>query len=445
MGLPPGTSLPAPLQLAAWVGSPLRFLEHCVRSFGRVFTLRIAGMGDLVLVATPDAIREVFTGDPDVLHAGQANQLLGPFVGSASLLLLDGAQHRRERKLLMPPFHGERMQAYTEAMREATEASIAAWPMRAAFPIHKRMQDITLAVIVRTVFGIHDAREASAIAAMLAELLDAATASPLRLLPVLLGIDLFKWAPWARASRLKVQVDDALLAEIRRRRAAPPDPADPSVLSMLIDARDESGAPMTDQELHDELLTLLAAGHETTATSLAWAFDLLLEHPAALGRLRAELDEVVGRRAITAADVPRLPYLEAVVRETLRLHPVIPMVARKTQAPFTVAGYDLPVGTYVCPSIVLAHRNPAIYPEPNAFRPERFLGAKVDPYAWLPFGGGARRCLGIAFALYEMKVVLGTVAQRARLSRHGGPARVKRRGITLAPSSGRPVVLEARG
>ncbi|MCC6995797.1 MAG: cytochrome P450 [Deltaproteobacteria bacterium] len=444
MGLPPGSRLPKVVQTAAWVGQPLWLLERTLREFGPIFSLSLAGMGDMVLVATPEAVRQVFTGDPAVLHAGQANELLRSFVGSRSILLLDGPAHARERKLLMPPFHGERMTAYAEAMREATEASLARWPLHKHFPIQRRMQDITLAVIVRTVFGISDPRGATEIADLLATYIDAATDSPWRMLPAILRIDPNKLLPWAPLARLKRRVDDALLGEIRRRRAHPV-ADDSSVLGMLIDARDEDGQPMTEEELHDELITLLVAGHETTATSLSWAFDLLLEHPAVLARVRAELEAQVGRRAITAADLARLPYLDATIREVLRIHPVVPMVARKTQAPFEVAGFDLPVGTYVCPSIRLTHMNPDVYPEPTAFRPERFLGTKIDPYAWLPFGGGARRCLGMAFALFEMKLVLGTVVQRARLHRHGPRATIKRRGVTLSPSRGRPVVLEARG
>jgi cytochrome P450 len=290
------------------------------------------------------------------------------------------------------------------------------------------MQAITLDVILQTVFGLSSVDRHADLRGTLVELLEIAT-NPWLLFPGILGLDPFK-VPWLRLTRLKRAVDDALYQIIAERRRQPAGGTD--VLSMMLDARDEQGGAMTDVELRDELVTLLLAGHETTATSLAWTFDRLLAHPPVLARLRAEV--AAGRDE----------YVDAVIRETLRVRPILPLVGRVTAKPFQLGRWSLPIGTRVAPSIFLAGQRPDAYPDPARFLPERWLGVKPDPYTWLPFGGGIRRCIGMAFAQLEMRIVLQTIASRMDMHLVGGPARVVRRGITLAPAGGTRVVLDAR-
>ncbi len=421
--------MPAPLQTARWIARPLPYLEECRRRFGDVFTLHWMGAGTVVMVCAPELVKKVFTADPDVLQAGEGNSLLEPMLGKHSLLLLDGAEHLRERRLLLPAFHGERMQTYADQMRAITEASLERWPVGEPFALHPFMQGITLDVILRTVFGIDDAARFDQLRARIVELLDT-TSTPLAILPALLRLDLFRLAPWLKRSKLKHELDALIFDEIARRRQRASGGSD--VLSMMIAARDEDGRAMTDVELRDELVTLLLAGHETTATSLAWAFERLLAMPETLAALRADL--AAGRD----------DHVDAVIKETLRVRPILPIVARFVREPFELAGYTIPPGVRITPCIYLVHRRADLYPDPEAFRPERWLGVKPDPYTWLPFGGGLRRCLGMAFAMFEMRIVLQTVIPRVRLRLADGPARVVRRAITLAPSHGTRVVLDER-
>ena len=408
---------------------PLRLLAECQRRYGDVFTWRAPGAERFVIVGDPELIKQVLTADSDTLLAGEGNAtLLEPMLGKHSLLTLDGAEHLRQRRLLLPAFHGERMHAFATVMREITETSLDTWPMHREFALHPMMQSITLDVILRTVFGLSSIERHDRLRATLVEPLEIAT-NPWLLFPGILGVDPFK-IPWLRLTKLKRAVDDALygiIAERRRQSAAGTD-----VLSMMLDARDEQGRAMTDVELRDELVTLLLAGHETTATSLAWTFDRLLMHPEVLDRLRAEL--AAGRDE----------YVDAVIRETLRVRPIVPLVGRVVARPFQLGPWSLPIGTRVAPSIYLAGRRPDAYPDPERFLPERWLGVKPDPYTWLPFGGGIRRCIGMAFAQLEMRIVLQTIVPRAQLRLVDGPARVVRRGITLAPAGGTRVMLAAR-
>jgi len=437
--LPPGPRLPSIVQFLHMGFRPTAFLEECARRWGDPFTLHIPARPPLVMFSDPEAIREIFTGDPEVLHAGEANSILGPIVGEYSLLLLDGARHLRQRRLMLPPFHGERMQAYGRTMREITDRSIDAWPVGRPFPIHDRMQAITLDVILRTVFGL-DEGEALA---RLRERLRRLTAFVSGALGVLLLMpwlqrDLGPLTPGGRFARLAREIDDILFAEIARRRAEGVAGRD-DILSMLIAARDEGGQPMSDQELRDEMVTLLLAGHETTATSLAWAFHRLLGRPDVLGKLREE----VGEGPVEPEEIGRLEYLDAMVKETARLNPVIVNVGRRLQAPMRIGGHDLPAGVVASPCIYLTHRRPDLWPDPARFEPERFIGARPSPYAFFPFGGGVRRCIGAAFAAYEMKIVLAEVLARVEL--HAAPGytvRTVRRTVTLAPSGGMPVVVD---
>ncbi len=440
MTLPPGPPEGAPLQLLRWLRTPFAFLESCRARYGETFTMRIPGAPPFVVVTNPEHVREVFAAHGDDLHAGEVAGPLAPFLGARSVILLDGPEHMRMRKLLMPPFHGERMQAYGRDMVEATHRAIDAWPVGAAFPIHQPMQRITLEVILKTVFGLDGD---DGVGTVLEDVMKVATWPPL-LIPAVQR-DLGPWSPWGRYLRKAEAADQRLLAHIRRRRAEGT-AGRTDILSLLVDARDEAGEALTEEDLRDQLVTLLVAGHETTATSLAWATHLLLGDARARGRLLAEvLDAQRSAGGLTPERVAKLEYLDAVIREALRLRPVIPLVGRVLQRPMRLAGLDLPAGVAVTPSVYLTQRDPAVWDEPAAFKPERFLAKKPSPQEWFPFGGGIRRCIGMAFALYEMKMVLATVVSRADLRAAPGPAVVPvRRAITLAPSRGVPVVLASR-
>jgi len=416
-----------------WIARPIAFLERCNRRYGEMFAVRFP-VGTIVFISDPEVIKEIFTGDPDVLHAGEGNATpLEPIMGKNSVLLLDGAEHMRQRKLMLPSFHGERMQRYGELMREIAEREIGTWPVGKPFALRPRTQAITLEIIMRTVFGIEDAARLAQLRDRLGRLLDISmhsTAMARIVIPALrrsVGRGM-----WRRFVALRDDVDAVLYDEIARRREAEDTAERDDVLSVLLQARDEDGTPLTDLELRDELMTLLVAGHETTATALAWAFELLLRHPVELARLQQEVDS--GRSD---------DYLDAVIKETLRLRPVLPGVVRKLTKPLTLGGYDLPAGVRAAPNIYLTHRRADVYPEPERFRPERFLERPADTYSWIPFGGGVRRCLGAAFALYELKVVIPAILQTVTLRAVGdAPETIRRRAITFVPSRDAMVVVE---
>jgi len=433
--LPPGPRQPSLVQLVHFTRRPLEWLEDCGRRFGDPFTLRLPGHGAFVMVAAPELIKEIFTGDDDVLHAGKANAILEPLVGKHSVILLDGARHLRERRLLSPPMRGERMHAYAGLIADIAAAEVARMPRDRPFAMHAHMQAITLDVILRAVFGFDEGARMDALRRLIVEVLDPPPAL-LALLPAKY-VD-FPLSPFRTFLRRRATLDRALREVLRERRAGP-ERAGTDILSLLLGVRDEDGQPMTDDELCDELITMLAAGHETTATALSWAFACILEHPEVEARLR---DEIAS--AADPTGLGGLEYLDAVVKETLRVRPIVPDVVRQLQRPMRFAGFDLPAGVHLTPCIHLAHRRAEVYPEPERFRPERFIGVKPDPYAWLPFGGGIRRCLGMAFALYEMKIVLGVVVARLRLRlARPGTVRVVRRTVTLAPEAGTRVQIVA--
>jgi hypothetical protein len=435
--LPPGPSMSRGRQELAWIARPEWLMERAQRECGDLFTLRLP-FGHIVAVADPAAIKEIFTGDPAVLRAGAGNQPLEPVVGPESLLLLDGARHLRRRRLVLPPFHGERLQGYAADMAELAADDLGRWPLGTPFALEPHMRAITLAVIIRVVFGIEDGERAAALRALIPRLLPDGGLSSLVLLPALRR-DLGPRSPWRRFLDARTAVDRLLFDEIAARRDDPGLADRTDVLSLLLQARDEDGAPLSDRELRDELMTLLLAGHETTATALAWAFELLHRHPAAHERAVAEA------RASSAGDGGPAPWLDAVAAETLRLKPPLPLAVRRLAAPVTLLGHELPAGTRVGPCIYLTHRRADLYPEPTAFRPERFLGQGPETYAWLPFGGGIRRCVGAAFAQLELREVLRTVLARADLRpADGRPERTRRRAIVLTPARGARSVLVSR-
>jgi len=427
--LPPSPPLPRVAQTAIWTRQARRLLYACQDRYGDMFALRIAYEGTWVMLADPEAIKQVFTGDPKVFHAGEGNQILAPVLGKNSVLVLDEKPHMSQRKLLLPPFHGARMQGYEQTMGEIAEREIATWPTGTPYQLRPRMQAITLEIILQTVFGVRGGERMGELRAALREFLDLTT-NPQILLPLLLlgPTRVRRFPPFRRRVE---RVDELIYREIAERRAAEDVAQRDDVLSMLIAARHEDGSPMRDEEMRDELLTLLVAGHETTATSLSWAIERLARNPDKLERLRAEVLE--GREE----------YLTATIQETLRLRPVISIVLRKLTEAVEIGGYELPAGISVAPCVYLVHRNPEVYPEPQRFRPERFLERPPGTYTWIPFGGGVRRCLGASFAQFEMAVVLKELVKRRQIRpANPKPERVFRRAITETPRHNAEVVLD---
>lgn len=437
MPLPAGPSAPPAIQMLRWIRSPFPLMDECHARFGDAFTMHLPGMPAVVIVADPLAVKEVFGMGPDEGHAGKANFLLEPVVGEHSLLLLDGAEHLRQRKMILPAFHGERMHAYGRTMLDVANASIDDWPLGEVFPVHRPMQAITLQIILRTVFGVEEGPRFAELADALKGMLDA-TANPILLFPFMQR-DLGPLSPWGRFRRQARRASDILRSEIRRgREKAGPRRLD--VLAMMLDARDDEGRPLSEDEVHDELVTLLVAGHETTATALAWTLRWLLPDRSLVGRLNEELASAAG----DPMRVAKLSLLDATVKEALRLQPVIPMVGRVLQEPTKIGGLDLPAGVVVAPSIYLVHRRPSLYPEPERFRPERFLDLKPAAWEWLPFGGGIRKCVGAAFAMYEMKMVLAAMLPRVEMRLATDRVRNVRRAITITPEGGLPVIVTAK-
>jgi len=406
-----------PLQTLGWIARPGPFLERCRDRHGDAFTLRIANEGTWVMLSDPAAVKQVFTGDPELLHAGEANAILRPVLGPSSVLLLDDGAHLAQRKLLLPPFHGARMKAYGALMEQVAEAEIATWPAGQVVAARAAMQRITLEIVIRAVFGVGAGAERERLRAALETLLRWITQpAQVALLTVLGAGNVHRLPEYRRVMR---EFDAVILDGIARRRTADDLAERDDILSMLMLATHEDGSPMTDAELRDELVTLLIAGHETTATALAWALERLARHPDAWARLRSG-DE---------------PYLDAVIKETLRLRPVLPIVLRRVKAPMEIGGWQLPAGVSVAPCIYLMHRRADVYPDPRAFRPERFLERPAGTYTWIPFGGGIRRCLGASFAQFEMAAVLRVLARRCERLEPDAlvPERVTRRSITLVP------------
>lgn len=427
-GAPPGPRLPRHLLGAQWLLREHRVLERCHRRYGEVFSLKMWPIGLLVVVCDPTEIKRIFTGDPEVLQAGEGNAVAEPVAGPESVLMLDGKRHLHTRKLMLPSFHGERIRVYGELIDEITEEEIHQWPVKTSFSIHPSMQAITLQVILRAVFGIDDAVRRAELQRLIPKLIN----SPALLWPMLQR-DLGPRSPWRRFLALREEVDAILYEEIGRKRCDPNLAEREDVLSMLLMARDQEGEALSEAELRDQLVTLLLAGHETTATALAWTFERLLRNPEVLVNLRDALVE--GDES----------YLDCVVKEGLRSRPIIPYAMRRLTAPMEIGGFRVPAGTFLGSSTILTHSRPDLYPHPEAFRPERFQDSGADTYTWIPFGGGVRRCLGASFATFEMKVILRRVLDRCDLvAPDRTPERPVRRFVTYAPSKGARVMLEQR-
>jgi cytochrome P450 len=422
--LPPGPRRPAIVQLIAFWTRPASSLERLRDRYGKRFTAQLPFQPPAVLLSDPDEIKEVFTAPPDVLHPGEGARILEPIIGRHSVILLDEQEHLEQRKLMLPAFHGERMQRLTGLMTELAEAELERWPRGRPIELHSRLQRLTLEIILRAVFGLEEGSQLEHLRDLLTEVLEFSE-NPLSVMPALERY-LGWFPPVKRFQTLIRQVDQAVYEVIEQRRDEAIDRDD--VLSMLLQARHDDGSPMSAHELRDELMTALVAGHETTASQLAWAFELLARTPEVAQRLQDD------------------EYLTATIYEIQRLKPVLPNTEpRLTKRPVTIGGVSYPAGVSLIPSGFLVHRDPELYPEPHAFRPERFLGASPGTYTWIPFGGGRRRCLGASFALQEMKIVLRTVLGRCSLAAATDrPEPTGRRSITFSPAEGARVVLSDR-
>ena len=432
MPLPPEPNSSPLAQTLRWAFRPLPFMRECREKLGDSFSVRFLGFErPMVLISDPAAIKALYMERSHGLPPGR-DIILKPILGARSLLLQEGAEHLARRKLMLPPFHGERMRSYESSVEEIVDAEVGSWPLDREFPIHARMQAVTLEVILRVVFGVSSGPRLERLRGMLGDVLQE-TASPRAQIVGLATRRLGGRGPWARFKGQLRAVDELLYAEIAEHRSKPGLAERDDILSMLMLAEFEDGGRMSDTELRDQLMTLLLAGHETTATALAWAFDLLLRHPEALRRLRDSL-------AAGEDD-----YLRATISESLRLRPVLPLAGRRLAKELVSDGLVLPPGADVTPAIWLTHTRADVYPEPFAFKPERFLDDGPDTYAWIPFGGGIRRCIGASFAEFEMRIVLREVLTRCELRKASPkPERTGRRNITLSPQNGVPVVIDNR-
>lgn len=447
---PPRLRLPPAVQMAWFTLHPTSFYEACRRMLGDTFTVQFVGYPPWIALTEPNDIKSVFTGKPEDLFAGPANAILKPVLREHSLLLLDAPAHPPERKRMNPAFHGERMMAYGGTMAALTDAALAQWPTGRRFRLHPRLQALTLDVIWQTVFGLAGVGDGAKLRAKIEDFL-AAVSSPAALVfihsngAVRVSERARKrpWLPIGRIFRLLDELDALLFAEFARRRRDGVSGRD-DILSQFLALQDEAGKDLTDAWLRDEMMTLLLAGHETTATALAWLFYHLASNPEAAARVTAEID-AAGGDAITPDAAAKLPYLEAAIKESMRLTPVITWVGRRLERPMRIGRWDLPAGAMVLPNIYLTHRREDLWPAPLRYRPERFLDQPAGPNVFFPFGGGARRCIGMAFANYEMKVVAARVLSRYAFTLPAGyKGRPVRRTITLTPEQGLPVTMTPR-
>jgi cytochrome P450 len=440
--LPAGPNSPSWLQLLRFAGDPLRLLDECHRRYGDAFTLNVAGNGQFVMLCDPEAVREVFRGDPEVLHSGEANELFTATVGRNSVLVLDEAPHARQRRVLVPPLKGERMRAFFDAMRLETLQAVREWPLEAPFPVLPTMRRITMRVILRTAMGLAPGPEMDRFDRKMETFLSNGRQRYALVLMTIIPIQRFSGSRWVPLFRQLSDLDDDLYTFIAARRRGERPPSGENVLDDLLAATHEDGSRLDDQEVRDALITILIAGHDTTALALAWALADILPRPEVVDRLADELKQVAGGGPPDARHLPDLEYLDATIRESLRRSPVVPFVVRKTMQPFATGGREYPAGVVLCPCSYLIHRREDLYPEPERFRPERFLERKFGPHEWFPFGGGNRVCLGMPFALYEMKVLLATLFSQVRLARPpGARSRARRVGIVLGPDDGARVVV----
>lgn len=430
MKLPDGPQTPRVLRLIQWITRPTELLDTSQKRYGDCFTVWGNNNVPIVYISHPEAIQKVFTAPLNHLEDNGGGRIMQVLLGDNSVILLEGDRHQRQRQLLTPPFHGERLRAYGKIICEITEEVMNQWKIGEPLLVRQSMQEISLQVILRLVFGLEEGQRYQQLKQVLASLLDGFN-SPIASSMLFFGSlqkDLGAWSPWGRFIRLKQQIDELIYDEIRQRRKQF-DPSRTDIFTLLMAARDEAGEPMTDVELRDELITLLMAGHETTASALSWALYWIDHHPEVREKLLNELDTTDPTASA------RLPYLNAVCQETLRIYPIaivaFPRILRK---PLQLMDYEFEPGTALFPCIYMAHQREEVYPEPKRFKPERFLERQYSPYEYLPFGGGNRRCIGMAFAQFEMKLALATIISKYRLTKSDRrPVKPVRRGLTLSP------------
>ncbi|MDZ8134423.1 MAG: cytochrome P450 [Nostoc sp. DedQUE04] len=444
--LPNGPQTHPWVQTYQWLTNPLEYMEDCAKSYGDIFTLRIGPVfTPQVFISNPQAIQQIFTTDPKQLDSGAAAGSGTPLLGQNSLLSLEGKTHQRQRKLLTPPLHGERMQAYGDLIGEITKQVTSEWPIGETFTVLSSMQEISFEVILKAVFGLKDGLRYEKLKEILIAILNPKRPilRAIFLLFPLLRQDLGPRSPWGSYLRLRQEMDDLIYAEIQERRSLA-DQSRSDILSLMMAARDEAGEPMTDIELRDELMTLLIAGHETTASSLAWALYWIHHQPEVREKLVQELDSLGEKKDPNA--IFRLPYLNAVCSETMRLYPVAMLgLNRLVKSPLEIAGYKFDSGTILVPCIYLSHHREDLYPNSKQFRPDRFLERQFTPAEFLPFGGGNRRCIGMAFALFEMKLVLATILSDWQMKlADTKPVLPVRKSFLLAPGGGVPMVVTGK-
>lgn len=438
MALPPGPQTPGIWQMLHWIMRPFSFMRGCAKTYGDCFTVKLGdNYAPMVFVHHPQALQTILTNDEGrgFEAPGSVNGLFVPFLGTQSLLALGGDRHRRMRQLMMPPFHGERMRSYAHLMAEVTDQVIADWKQDKSFSLRESMQAISMRVILQAVFGLAEGERYQQLEKLLGAMLDDMShplSVTLLYFPILRQ-DWGAWSPWGNFVRIREQADRIIYREIAERRANPNDDRT-DILSLLLASRDETGQGLTDGELHDELMTLLVAGHETTATALTWALYWIHKDPQIREKLLQELQNLEDFSDLNT--LLRLPYLNAVCSETLRIYPVGMLTfPRLVQEPVEISGYVLEPGTLLAGSIYLTHHREDLYPDSDTFRPERFLDRQFSPFEFIPFGGGSRRCLGMAFAQFEMKVVLSRILSQVELALAG---RIKAHPIRRGLTSGSP-------
>ncbi len=444
----PGSKQPELMQTGRWIMSPLQYLETCDRKYGSLYRAKITAgrVENLLLVSDPEAIQFMLSHDKREFSApGEVNTILEPLLGANSLLLLSGERHQQHRQLIMPPFHGERLRAYIDLIVQITHDVIDQLPLHQPFTARDAMQQISMRVILQAVFGLYEGERCRQLEELLRirlNMVSSPLASTLLFFPALKR-DFGAWSPGHKLKQLADETDRLLYAEIQERRSQDTSQCD-DILSLLLAARDESGQGLSDAELHDELMTLLFAGHETTATALAWALYWTHAKPDVKQNILAELAELGEHPDLMA--ITRLPYLSAVCNETLRIYPVAMLTfPRRVESTVEMLGYPLEPGTLLMGSIYSLHHNPKLYPDSHQFKPERFLERQFSAYEFMPFGAGVRRCVGAALAQYELKLVLSTILSRCQFAlAESQPVMPQRRGITLGPKGGVQLTLEQR-
>ena len=442
MTLPNGPTTPWMLRVFKLIFHPLEYLEDNARQYGDIFKMGGEKSPPFVYISNPQAIKEIFSADPELFESGRGNAILRYFLGDNSLVLLDGAKHQRQRRLLMPPFYSDRIRDYSQLICDITKEVTGRWQVGKPFTLRLFMQEITLRVILRAVFGLDDGERFKQLRHLLSKLMDmfnAPISSTLLFFPSLRQ-DWGEMSPWGRFLRLRDRVKQLIYEEIRERRKIG-DFSRNDILTILLSARDEAGESMTDDELHDELMTLLVAGHETTASALTWALYWIHYLPNVQEKLRYELESIGDNTSPT--DIAQLPYLTAICQETMRIYPVAPSTfVRVLKAPMELMGYQFEIGTSLLPSIYLVHHREDLYPEPKSFKPERFLQRQYSAYEYLPFGGGNRRCIGAGLAMLEMKLALATIMSNFQLAlTHNRLVKPMRRGLTIAPPANLQMVM----